>query len=127
MPLEQCHRRDDHTRCANAALRASTFKESRLHGIEFLVVRNAFDRTNVGAIRLHGGNEAAIDDRAVQQYRARATFALAATFLRSGKLHFFPQNVEQTCHRVRRHFAQLAVDRAGNIDPPHSVRQARPP
>jgi len=127
MPLEQRHSRNDHARGANPALRAAAFEEGRLHGAKFLTVRNAFNRANVRAFHLNRGNEATIDDRAVQQNRASAAFALTATFFRSGEAHLFPQDVEQAGHGVRRDSALFAVDRASDVDPLGSVRQARLP
>jgi hypothetical protein len=127
MSLEQRHSRNDHTRSANSALRAAAFEEGRLHSAKFLTVRNAFNRANVRSIRFDRGNEAAVDDRSVQQNRASAAFALTATFFRSGEAHLFPQDIEQARHRIGRDTPLLAVDGASNLNPPGDLRQACPP
>ncbi len=61
---------------------------------------NAFDGANVRAVGLERGDEATVDDRPVQQHRARAALAFAAAFFRAGQMHLLAQHIQQARHRI---------------------------
>src|ERR1044072_2770153 len=73
---------EHHTRRADAALRAAALNHRALDGMQALTVGDTFDRTDVRALDLCGGDEATVDQPAVDEHRARAALALAAALLR---------------------------------------------
>ena len=106
----QRHRRQDHSRRADAALRSAVRDERFLHRVQLPAVRNAFDRRQRRALHLQDRRQAAVDQLAVEEHRARAALPLAAAFLGAGQVQLLAQHVEQPRHRVGLDADGLAVD-----------------
>ena len=62
----------------------------------------AFDRRDARAFHLRDRHEARVHRLAVDEHRARAALAFAASFLGAGQPAVLAQHVEQTLHRMRR-------------------------
>jgi hypothetical protein len=112
--LKQIHGRQNHSRRADAALRAAAFDERLLHSVKVITRRHAFDGFNLSAFDLRHRYQTTVDDPAIDHDAARAAFTFAATFLRSGKTQLLAQYVQQALHgigvkRLRR-FIDPAVD-----------------
>jgi hypothetical protein len=90
-------------------LRATAIEESLLQVLQATVVLQAFDGDDGCAARLEDGNQAAIDERAIDQNGAGAAFAFAAAFLRSGESELVAKNVEEALHRIRQQGFGLSV------------------
>ena len=69
----------------------------------------ALDRRHRASADLSEGHEAGVDGLAVQQYGARAAFALTAPFLGARQAALLAQHVEQALHRVGPDVDLLAV------------------
>src|SRR2546425_13243601 len=70
----------DHSRSADATLRAAAVDERLLYGMQLFFAGDTFDSLNLRAFNLSDWYQAAIHDLAVDEYRAGAAFAFAATF-----------------------------------------------
>jgi len=77
--------------------------------VEFAVLLQPFDGFDLFAMYLAGGNQAGIDRFAVNNDRAGAAFALAATFLGPGQEQFFPEQFKQSDRWIRFDSHFLAV------------------
>ena len=76
---------EDHAGSADAALGAAFFEETLLDGMEFFVSRQAFDGGDLRAFGLQGGDEAGVDEVAVDEDGAGSAVAFAAAFLGAGE------------------------------------------
>ena len=74
---------------------AAGLEEGRLERVQPAVGGQALDRANVPALDLADRHEAAVDDLAVEQHRARPALALAAALLGPGQAEVQAQDVEQ--------------------------------
>ena len=100
-------------RRAEAALRAAVLDERLLDGMQRRRRRQALDGDDVAARRFQRQHQAGVDGSAVDQHRAGAAVAVAATFLGAGEADAVAQQLEQRVARVGEHRALLAVDGAG--------------
>src|SRR5205823_1193967 len=91
------------------ALRAAAREERPLDGVELAALGDALDRPDLGALRVERGNEAAVDERAVDDDRARAALALAAPLLRPRELELLAEHVEEPRHGMRADRHRAAV------------------
>src|ERR1043166_3471569 len=98
--FEEADGGEHHAGRADAALRAAALDQRLLHGVEALAVGDTFDRRDPRALDLRDGDEATIDQLAVEDDGARAAFALAAALLRARELQPLAQRVEQARQRV---------------------------
>jgi hypothetical protein len=101
VPLKKRYRSDHHAWSANSALRTATFKKRFLHRIQTIFACNSFDRPNRRAVCFDGREEATVDDLAVHQHCAGATFTFSAAFFCAGQAHFLAQDIEEPRHRIR--------------------------
>src|SRR6266705_4472893 len=108
-------RRKNHSRRADAALRAATLKERLLQRFDQIVRRPSFDGDDTRAARLHYWNETAIHQHAIQQNGTRTALAFTASFFRARQSQFVPQYVQQSLHRIREHAFCLAIDSERNL------------
>jgi hypothetical protein len=79
---DHCH---NHSRSAEAALRAAVIYKCSLHRMQLSICYEALDGGNPSAIRLTDRNKAAIHQHAVEEHCARSTLAFSATFLYAGQ------------------------------------------
>ena len=91
------HRRHDHPRRADAALRAAVLDERAL---QRMTAAEPFDRRHARAGDLRDRHQARVHRHAVDQHRARAALAFAAAFFRAGQRAVLAQHVEQALHRM---------------------------
>src|SRR4051812_13745625 len=103
-------RRDDHPGRADAALGAAAIEEALLHRRELAALRDAFDGEHRGAIDLAHGDEAGVDELAIDEDRARAALAFAAALFRAGEAEVFAEHVEQPLQGRRVEHPLGAVD-----------------
>ena len=87
--------RHEHPRRADPALDAAGRQEGRLDRVELSVRRQPLHRADVAALDLADRDEAAVDDLAVDEDRARPALALAAAFLRPGQAQVQAQDVQE--------------------------------
>jgi hypothetical protein len=90
--LDQAARGEDHTRCADAALRTHL---AHHRALERVIAREPLDRGHVAAFRLRARHQAGDHRLAIHEHGARAALALAAAFLRAGE----PQSSRSTSSR----------------------------
>src|SRR5216684_7848699 len=90
---------EDHAGGADAALGSALFEEALLNGMEFLADDEAFDGGDFGAFGLQDGDEAGVDQVAVDQDGAGSAFAFAAALFGSGEVQVFAKDVEEAFHR----------------------------
>jgi len=117
MLLKKVHGRDDHSRCADAALRAAVFNERLLHCMQLSFVRrNAFDRLDVATLDLSDRYQATVNNLALDSHRACAAFALATAFFGTSQVQLLAQNIEQTLHRKGMKFPVFTVNSAVDLN-----------
>ena len=86
MLLKQVHGRDDHSRCADAALRTAVFDECLLDCMQLSFAGcDAFDGFDLAILHLSDGHETTVNDLAVDNHRAGAAFAFAASLFCPGQ------------------------------------------
>jgi hypothetical protein len=68
----------------------------RERALQRMIAAQPLDSRDLGILGMREWNEARADRLAIEENRARATFSLAASFLRPGKLAVNTQRVEQT-------------------------------
>src|ERR1035438_6814922 len=112
--LDKLRGSHQHSRRADAALRAAAIEERLLNRMKLAICCQAFNCLNIGALVLQHRHQATVYQLAVHAYRAGAALAFAATFLGSGKMQVFSQHIEQALHRRRLDFTALTVD--GEMD-----------
>src|SRR5436190_18150899 len=95
MALEELHRRHDHARRAEAALRAVTLPERFLDGMQLAVGREPLDRRHIGAVGLDRQYRARLHGLAVDQHRAGAADARLAADMRPGQAAHVAQEVDE--------------------------------
>src|SRR6185437_14898083 len=98
--FDQADGRHDHSGRADSALRATHFEKRALNGVELFAAfgRDSLDRPDSRALRLSDRNEAAVDELAVDQNRARTAFPFSATFFGSGQTRFLAKHVKKASH-----------------------------
>ena len=117
MLLKQVYGRDDHSRCADAALRATMFDDRLLNCVQLSFAgRDAFDGFDVATLHLSDGHEATVHDLAVDNHRAGAAFAFAASFFCPGQAKLLAQNIQQALHRIRVKLSPCAVNYAIDLN-----------
>src|SRR6266849_3711118 len=102
-------RAQNHSGSADAALRTTTFQESRLQRAQLRTFGDAFDRSKSRARCLKNRDKAAIHQLAIHQDRARTTFTFSATFLRASQPELLPQDIQQSLHGKDANRFRLAV------------------
>ena len=98
---EQRDRAHDHAGRAVAALEGSDLDEGALHRMQAAVARQALDGGDDVAGRVRGADRARSNRLTVEEHRAGAARALAATRLRAGQPELLAEGVEETS--IRRH------------------------
>src|SRR6267154_6538889 len=116
-------RGEDHARGADAALGSALFEEALLDGMEFFVDDEAFDGGDLGAFCLQDGDEAGVDQFAVDQDGAGSALAFAAALFGSSEVQVFAEDVEKALHRWGFYGFFLAVD--GELDGGHWIVSGR--
>jgi hypothetical protein len=104
----------DHAWCADAALGSTLFEETLLNGVEFLVDNEALDGGDLGAFGLQDGDEAGVDELAVDQNGAGSALAFAATFFGSGEVQIFAEDIKKPLHGGSGYGSFVAIDGALN-------------
>src|SRR5271169_1822416 len=105
----------NHSRSADAALRAAAFQKGCLQCAQLRTFGEALNRRKICARGLQRRYETAIDQLAVHQDGARTTFALAATFLRAGQPELLSQDIQQPLHGKNANGFRLAVYGKGKL------------
>ena len=78
----------------------------------------ALDRRDSRASHMGDRHQTGVHGLAVDQHRARAALAFAASFLRAGQTAVFAQHIEQALHRMRvSRYNALAVQRETHRSP----------
>src|SRR5258705_8511750 len=114
---------EDHTGSADAALGAALFEEALLDGVKFFVDGEAFDGGDFSAFCLQDGDEAGVDQVAVDQDGAGSALAFTAALFGSGEVRVFAEDVEEALHRWGFYGFFLAVD--GELDGGHWIVSGR--
>ena len=83
---QQRMRRCQNAGGAEAALQSMMLAERRLERTQLVALRQALDRRNLKAVRLHRKNEARAHRRTISDYCARAAHAMFAANMRAGEL-----------------------------------------
>src|ERR1700752_1437534 len=97
--FQKTHCCQDHTGCADAALRATAFNKCPLHVMKLICRQgDSFDRSDRGPGHLQNGDETAVHDLSIDHHGAGATLAFTTAFLCPGQVHLLAQDVEQTLH-----------------------------
>jgi hypothetical protein len=65
---------------------AAVIDECLLDRVQLILMGDAFDRCDAGAVNLSDWDETTVNDLAVEYHGARATLALAAAFFRAGEM-----------------------------------------
>jgi hypothetical protein len=125
--LKKIHRRQNHSGCADAALRAATFKERLLNAMKLLAIGDSFYRRYLFAIGLKRRQKAAVYKFSVQQDTACATFPFAAAFFCPRQMQFVAEHIQQTSHGMGAKADLLSIDGARDIHPAFRIRHACPP
>src|SRR6266851_207741 len=110
---------EDHAGGADAALGSALFEEALLNGMEFLADDEAFDGGDFGALGLQDGDEAGVDQIAVDEDGAGSALAFAASLFGPGEVQVFAEDVEEPLHRWGFDGFWVAVD--GELDDAHAV------
>ena len=92
---QQSLRRHDHSRRAEAALRAELFVKGALQPVEPALRRQAFDRFDAAAFAAHRERDAGWHRFAVDQNRTCAALAAVAAGLHAGKVRDIAQIVDK--------------------------------
>ena len=93
--VEQCARRDELPRCADAALQPAALEEALLDRVQPLVVSEPLHGDDLGAVGLRGKREARRHHASIEEHRARAAHAHAARLLRAGQAEVGAQQLDQ--------------------------------
>jgi hypothetical protein len=88
---------------------------------------DTFDGFDLGAFHLHDGNEAAVDQLAIDQHGTRAALSFTATLFGARQLQLLSQHIEQSCQRVSAKRLVLAVDDALHGNFVSNLRHSRLP
>ena len=107
---QQRMRRCQNAGGAEAALQSMMLAERRLERTQLVALRQALDRRNLKAVRLHRKNEARAHRRTISDYCARAAHAMFAANMRAGELEIMAQAISERGTRLDRGFTRLAVD-----------------
>ena len=75
---------ENHAGGADSALCSAVFEEALLDGVESFVDGYAFDGGDLCAFGLQGGDEAGVDEVAVEDDGAGSAFAFSAAFFCAG-------------------------------------------
>src|SRR5712691_13051033 len=105
--LEHLVDRHDHAGRAEAALEPVLLPEPLLDRVELAVLRQPFDRHDVGAVRLDGEEIAGLDGLAVHEDRARPALAGVTADVRPGEAHRLADVVHQ--EQAGLHFVAVAL------------------
>ena len=108
---------EDHAWSADAALGPALCEETLLDGMEFPVDAEALDSSDLGSFSLQNGDEAGVDQIAVDQDGAGSALAFAAALFGSGEVQVFAEDVEQALHRWSFDGFFAAID--GELDGGH--------
>jgi hypothetical protein len=117
--VEQVVGGEDHAGGADAALGSAFFEEALLDGMEMGWVAEAFDGEDGRLVGLKRGDEAGVDQLAVEQDGAGSALAFAAAFLGAGEVEVFAKDVEEAAHRGSGEGVWRVVD--GEVDEAHAV------
>ena len=104
----------DLARCAETALHSVMVDEGLLDRVEFVAVRQSFNRGDFGAVMHRRQCQARDDSLAVEKNRARTARALIAALLGAGEIEMIAQRVEQSRPRRDGKLCRFAVDRQRN-------------
>ena len=104
------------------------FPEAVLQRVQLTVLRESFDRGDLGALGLHGEDRAGLGAAAVDEDRAGAALAGVAADVRAGQIQLLAQEVHEECARLDVRFAHLAVHVDRNLGHgvprrPHSLHK----
>jgi hypothetical protein len=100
VPREERLYRQDHARCAEAALERAVLKESALNRIENAACRQSLDRRHRPAVELEGEGGAGRHRHTIDEHCAGAAHRLVAADFAAKKLQILAQHVGQ--HPTRR-------------------------
>jgi len=77
---------------------------------------DAFDGFDLAILHLSDGHETTVNDLAVDNHRAGAAFAFAASFFCPGQMKLLAQNIEQAVHRIGQQRPRLTINSAIDFD-----------
>src|SRR5262249_3988397 len=86
------------------------FPERRLERTQCVALRQALDRRNRHAIRLHCENEARAHCRTIGNHCTRATYAMFAAYMRAGELELMAEAIGERRTGLDRGFTSLTID-----------------
>lgn len=92
---QQRDRGQDHSRRAVAALKCFCFEEGLLYAIQVFAIGESFDGGDVFSCRGTNWSNATADRISIQQNRASAALALAATVLGASQLKSVAENIQE--------------------------------
>jgi hypothetical protein len=72
-----------------------TLAEGRLHRVQFAIVTQAFDRSDLGALRLNGQDRAGFDGASIQMHGTGAALSGIATHVGSGEMQLITDQLDQ--------------------------------
>ena len=116
MLLKKVYGGDDHSRCADATLRAAVFDEGLLDRMQLsLAGRDAFDCLDLATLNLTDRYQATVDDLLIDYHGACAAFAFATSLLCSRQAKLLAQDIEQSFHRISVDGSDVVIDGAGDL------------
>jgi hypothetical protein len=95
MVFEQLHSRHHHAGSTETALQSMTLAEGRLHRVQFAIVTQAFDRGDLGALRLNGQDRAGFDGASIQMHGTSAALSGIATHMGSSEMQLIADQLDQ--------------------------------
>jgi hypothetical protein len=107
---QECGRGHEHTRRAVAALQRANLQKGDLQRVQLAVLRQPFDSGDVTACGRTRCDATRLGRLAVDEQRAGATLAVAATVLCAGESQFVAQDAQQGAVRVNRDRIHSVVD-----------------
>jgi hypothetical protein len=72
-----------------------TLTEGRLHRMQFAIVAQAFDRGDLGALRLNGQDRAGFDGASIQMHGTSAALSGIATHMGSSEMQLIADQLDQ--------------------------------
>src|SRR4051794_10140491 len=93
--IDDINRRHDHSRRAISALQSVVIAKRGLHRMQFVALRDALDRDDVGAAGLASQHSAGLDRLAIDMHDAGTALAGVAADMGPGQVQIFTQQVNK--------------------------------
>ncbi len=113
---QKCLRADQHAGRAETALQRIAPLECLLEVGNDAGIRNAFDGLHLGAVALHGKDEAAAHDLVVDHHGAGAAHALLAADMAAGQPQILAQEIDQRLAGLDALAHVLAIDAHADVE-----------